>query len=143
MTLAQKDRDRFWKKVRLRQHGCWEWQASVRKDGYGRFAINSKPELSHRIAYYLVSGPMPRELEIDHLCRNRLCVNPSHMELVSKRVNILRGECHAANNKRKTHCKSGHELTELNIYTVSLPKRKCKFCARARSARKYEKMKNG
>lgn len=74
--------------------GCWLWLGSTTHDGYGTFSNNKRKggnELAHRAAYTLFLGPIPKGLQLDHLCRVRCCVNPQHMELVSGRENVSRG----------------------------------------------------
>lgn len=119
---------RFWAKVSVRPWDCWEWQASLRKDGYGRFMLDREAVLAHRVCYARLIGEVPIGLVLDHLCRNRRCVNPDHLEPVSERINILRGAGPAAINARKTHCPKGHPFCEGNLY-LSGRKRKCKKCA--------------
>lgn len=101
---------------------CWLWKGCVNaKTGYGRVSSKGRPSLPHRIAYELLRGPIPDGLTIDHLCRVRLCCNPSHMEAVTMKVNDLRGTSPMANNARKTHCVHGHALAGGNLYLKSLP----------------------
>ena len=111
-------RGRFWANVK-RTDNCWEWIGNRKPNGYGEFAVRSldgwKTSLAHRFAYELLKGSIPRGLTIDHLCKNRLCVNPSHMEIVTLKVNILRGNSPWAINARKTHCLRGHPLIEGNL----------------------------
>src|SRR5512144_125133 len=96
--------ERFWKKVEKRgDDECWEWKA-YRKDGYGLFAYYGAHIMAHRWSYERAHGPIPRHLTLDHLCRNRMCVNPAHLEVVTIRENTLRGFGPSANNARKTHC---------------------------------------
>lgn len=109
------EQERFWAKVDRRgPDDCWEWQANVTAPpplGYGRFwAGHAGGILAYRYAYQLLVGPIPNDLQPDHLCRNRLCVNPAHLELVTLRENILRGEGVGAKNARKQRCIRGHEL---------------------------------
>lgn len=109
-------RIRFWSKVAPpNRNGCRLFQGAL-DDGYGRFWINGKLGLAHRVAWELTYGPISPGLHLDHLCRNRSCVNPEHLEPVSHAENVLRGEGITAVNARKTHCKRGHELTEENTY---------------------------
>jgi hypothetical protein len=108
---------RFWAKADRRGDAeCWEWVACRTAMGYGRFVVDRRVRAAHRVAYELSVGPIPEGLEIDHLCRNRACVNPAHLEAVSHRVNVLRGTAPAAVNKRKTHCPCGREYGGLQAH---------------------------
>lgn len=121
--------DRFWPKVVEHPDGCWVWTASVSK-GYGSFRGDTGTTVqAHRFAYRILVGDIPAGLEIDHLCRNRLCVNPWHMEPVPHRVNVLRGLAPTAANAHKTRCNNGHNLSGDNVYRrVTLRKRECRTC---------------
>lgn len=88
--------------------GCWLWKGAT-ACGYGYF--RHRP--AHRFAYELYRGPIPEGLQLDHLCRVRSCVNPSHLEAVTQGVNLHRGETIAARNAAKTHCPKGHEYTPM------------------------------
>lgn len=125
---------RFHRKVNYDgPNGCWVWTASQFGDsGYGRISHNNRSRGAHRVAYELYVGPIPEGLTIDHLCRNRSCVNPAHLEAVPIGVNILRGENPAARNARKTHCKWGHEFTPENTGKKTGGGRRCRACARRR-----------
>lgn len=110
LTAIEKD---FWPKVERRgPDECWPWLASKaaveRFGGYGQMKKHRKILLAHRVAYELLRGPIPSGLTIDHLCRNRSCVNPAHLEAVPIRENVLRGSGPTARNARKTHAKCGH-----------------------------------
>jgi hypothetical protein len=101
--------DRFWARVE-QGPACWPWAGFRSPRGYGRFTIDGRGHQAHRIAYELVVGPIPDGLQLDHLCRNRGCVNPAHLEPVTSRENTLRGDTLPARNVTKTHCPAGHPL---------------------------------
>jgi hypothetical protein len=132
--------DRFADKIALADSGCIEWIASVTGGGYGQFYAGprgSSPAIAHRWSYEYHVGPIPSGLDLDHLCRNRACVNPEHLEPVTRRVNILRGESPAAKHAVKTHCPAGHEYVGQNLYVSPSGKRECRECKRRqKSARK-------
>jgi hypothetical protein len=132
---------RFWMKVSVRPWDCWEWAASVRKDGYGRFLLNGEATLAHLVAYRCLVGPIPADLALDHLCRNRRCVNPEHLEPVTDKVNILRGNAPAAINSRKTHCQRGHPLKGDNLGVDSTGRRRCKKCKIESDKKRYWRLK--
>jgi hypothetical protein len=116
--------------------GCWVWHGNVDKCGYGRLADNHRLDSAHRISYKLFKGPIPTGLEIDHLCRNRSCFNPAHLEAVTHRENIMRGEGVAAKYAKQTHCKHGHELTPENVYHWRGIMRTCRTCDRLRQGKR-------
>lgn len=119
--------ERFLAKVEFQPDGCWYWTASVTNGGYGRFLAGDKTRVAHRVAYEWAKGPVPAGLQLDHLCRVRHCVNPDHLEPVTARENVLRGEGSAAFNARKTHCKRGHELAGDNMF-IKQGQRICRRC---------------
>lgn len=100
-------------------------------DGYGQISLRGRDVRVHRVAFEIERGPIPAGLEPDHLCRNRACFNVEHMELVTKRENILRGDGPPARNARKTHCIRGHLLEVIK----GRPGRGCRECIRATKLR--------
>ncbi len=129
---------RFWAKVD--QSGdCWEWTAFRNQYGYGTYRLDGRQCMAHRVAYEMLVGPIPKGLEIDHLCRNRGCVNPAHMETVTGKVNTLRGVGITAVNAKKTHCPKGHEFTKENTRITPDRKRVCRQCQRDASLAWYHK----
>jgi hypothetical protein len=120
---------------------CWIWTGSRNRGGYGHIGINRVPARTHRVAYELLRGPIPDGLQLDHLCRNRACLNPAHLEPVTNWENQLRGDTSRAANAAKTHCGRGHEFDLLNTYFDPLGKRVCRICRRAAGRRYYGKKK--
>lgn len=113
--------------------GCWPWLGTIASDGYGHVRVEGVIRPAHVVVWLLRIGPIPDGLQLDHLCRNRACVRPDHLEPVTPRTNTLRSPiAPAAVNARKTHCVHGHEFTEANTY-MTLDKmgkwhRSCRAC---------------
>lgn len=136
--------DRLWLNVDRRGPGeCWPWTGSL-EDGYGRLRVASGKRMpAHRFAWTLVNGPVPDGMVMDHLCRNRACCNPAHVEPVSNRENLMRGDTHAARNSAKTRCIRGHDFTEENTYVDPLGRRCCKSCQSARRSERRDRIASG
>lgn len=116
---------------------CWEWRGARNEKGYGRFGLAEGEIVSaHRFSYALAKGLIPFGYEIDHLCRHRWCVRPSHLELVLHRENLLRGDTIAARAAGRTHCSSGHLYDTLNTYIARDGSRGCRACNLARYYRR-------
>ena len=131
----------LWKKIERRENphpefidgDCWEWTGTKANRGYGSIHHNGRDGyLPHRLSYELLVGPIPDGLVLDHLCKNRCCVRPSHLEPVTNRVNILRGEGIAAQNFFKTHCLKGHPFDVSNTKIRKDNSRACRKCERER-----------
>lgn len=134
-TVAPTRAEAFWARVTVGGLlDCWEWQGAVNENGYGVTSLDGRAVKAHRFAWMLAGRPMPDGMELDHLCRNRRCVNPAHLEPVSGRENTLRGEGITAVNAQKTHCIRGHELTGDNLATRR-GWRTCRACEAARMRR--------
>lgn len=121
-------KQRFWEKVE-KTDSCWNWLGG-KTAGYGRIKIKNKCVYAHRFSYSLLKGKLDPNLTIDHLCRNRACVNPDHLEQVTMKINVLRGIGASAINAKKTHCKKGHEYTKENTYVYENNWRMCKTCTK-------------
>lgn len=137
MIVMDKTKDtpvgRFWRQV-SRSEGCWQWLGSL-KDGYGRINVGGRAGRlvrAHVFSYELHIGPVPTGLVLDHLCRNRACVRPDHLEAVTRRENTLRSPIAVtAIKSRQTSCSRGHPLSEENVY-IWQRRRYCRTCKRQR-----------
>lgn len=141
LTRAHSLAERFWARVDKRgPDECWLWTGPLNRSGYGGLGVRGVRNVgAHRVAYELQVGPIPDGLHIDHLCRVRHCVNPTHLEPVTPAENMRRGIIHerrGAHERAKTHCKQGHEFTPENVVNRSRGGRDCKACHRLREERK-------
>ena len=137
--LSPEDVERFWAKVQKSQD-CWLWQGAPNSEGYGFLWAGGRKgtnHLVHRISYEIHKGPIPDgyDIHLDHLCRVRMCVNPSHLEAVTGRVNTLRGTAPSSRNATATHCIRGHAFDPSNTRNLKSGKRECKACRRAHTVR--------
>jgi hypothetical protein len=138
MTVLERLPRRFWEKIAIPEGelDCWEWLAgksgSRGEPGYGIDRIEGRKTAAQNIVYTLGVGEIPDGLILDHLCENRGCVNPNHLEPVTNRENVLRGNGRTAINARKTHCKNGHPFEEGNLepYALKHGQRRCLICWR-------------
>lgn len=133
LVLDDKAKIRFLSKIN-KTDNCWEWIGSISSKGYGVFWLNGKNRLAHRVSFINFKKSIDENLCIDHICRNRKCVNPGHLRSVTVKVNNIENSLSAsATNKKKTHCKNGHEFTSENTYTNksrSSHYRVCRKCNR-------------
>lgn len=106
---------------------CWGWSGGFNKYGYAQISLNGTVAV-HRFMYETFKNPIPEGMQLDHLCRNRGCVNPGHLEIVTLKENVLRGKGITATNAQKTHCSRGHEFTQANTIHRPNGARTCRTC---------------
>jgi 5-methylcytosine-specific restriction endonuclease McrA len=117
-------------RVKKLKKGCWQWTGYIDYDGYARYptAWFSPHRRAHKVSYILFKGEIPEDMTIDHLCRNRSCVNFAHLEVVTRKENVLRGIGPSAINARKTRCKNGHLFDDKNTIIRKNGNRDCRIC---------------
>lgn len=139
--MKPKDIQRFFSKIK-QSGSCWQWIASKDRSGYGLFLYQKRKVSSHRFSYILFFHDIPIGLEIDHLCKNKSCVNPDHLEAVTHLVNVRRGHSGNDNHEsRKTYCPQGHQYSKENTRTYKNGSRACKECVRNRNREYQRKLK--
>lgn len=117
---------RFWSKIAVTDRGCWEM--GKMPDAYAMFWFDGKLHGAHRVAWKQLVGPVDDDLDIDHVCRNKPCCNPAHLEPVTRRTNIQRAFTPLPAVAQRTHCSSGHELTADNVLESRATYKRCKAC---------------
>src|SRR2546427_10312178 len=125
-TVVERFEDKY---MPVTESGCWVW-TGCSSDGYGAFRFQGKMVKAHRFSYELHKGRIPEGMTLDHLCRVRCCVNPSHLEPVPMTVNVLRGIGATAVNSKKITCIHGHPFNAENTGKQTGGGRLCKICSR-------------
>jgi len=136
---------RVMSKVIIDANGCWVWHGSRMRNGYGQISVGGKRIATHKYVYLAKRGPYDQALDLDHLCRNRACCNPDHLEPVTRSENLRRGNVGTwakAVNGSKTHCPKGHPLSGENLYIHPTGRRCCRKCAAIRSASRRNRASN-
>lgn len=125
--FTERELAKFWARVRV-DDGCWEWTGTKADNRYGKFKIRGRTMGAHRLSLMIARGYISADLVVDHICRNRSCVNPAHLRVVTKSQNSLENSVSVtAVNKLKTYCPRGHEYTPENTRRHN-GKRHCKAC---------------
>lgn len=137
---------RFWSHVNKSEEvdGCWEWTGSKNAKGYGRFRLNGGLTMTatHRLAYIWANGPVPAGLVMDHLCENRCCVRPSHLEAVTNKWNVTRSRRSMPfQMAARSHCKNGHAFAAHGYVRPGRAGRVCSACA-GQHARAFKERKH-
>ena len=128
---------RFWESVR-KTDTCWMWQKSLNGKGYGNFCIKRPKQMeAHKFAWLTQIGEIPSGLVLDHICRNRACVRPSHLRILTKGQNVLVGNGICANKARQTKCKNGHSLSGQNLILTKRGHRQCRECTNDNNRKSY------
>lgn len=137
--------ERIRRRIKISPGGCWLWSGAIAPNGYGSLGIGqrslsaARKIYAHRLSYELHVGAIPEGLDLDHLCRVRHCVNPSHLEPVTRQENVRRGVGSNVGdyNGKKSHCVNGHAFDKVNTYLRPTGGRSCRACLRARRIRKH------
>lgn len=127
---------KFEKKI-IRSEDCWKWTGVISSNGYGRIEHKGKHLMAHRVSFLLNGGIIPQGMILDHLCRNRGCVNPNHLRVVSCKENVLCGENQTASKSRQVNCLKGHPLSGKNL---GIDKRNHRYCKKCRAKWQSEYM---
>lgn len=139
--------DRITNNVKIDDNGCWLWQRRITDKGYGQMWLTTAYKkgvttAAHRVSYMAFKGSIPENLQIDHLCKVRNCVNPEHLEAVTAAENVYRSNALYKQQMARTHCPQGHEYTDDNIYRYKTQAggvcRNCKICMKSRTKARYQ-----
>lgn len=127
------------------ENGCWLWQGCISDGRYGSLKYKGRIRRAHCVTYELSVGPVPDNLELDHTCKVTTCINPEHLEPVTHKVNVQRGDLKHVSGKRyaaQTHCIHGHPYEPHNLYLDKKGHKSCRTCARDRNraARQVKKL---
>lgn len=131
--------ERLLEKVRHDANGCWTWTGNTHASGYPKIKVDGRQTQAHRASYVAHVGPIPAGLQLDHLCRNRSCVNPAHLEAVTARENTMRADGPTAVNARRMCCIHGHPLSGDNLivrFVSGRRRRDCQICRKANNRKK-------
>lgn len=123
--------DRIMARVEKTEGGCWKWKGASNPLGYGKIGVrmpSPKTYATHVFVYRHIVGSVPDGMELDHTCRNPGCCNPDHLEPVTHKENVLRGNCVASAVRRTGQCKRGHEMSNENVYVFPDGRRQCREC---------------
>lgn len=134
IETARRVPDMAYQRVELSDSGCWLWTGKVGKNGYGRVHHPAGELYAHRLFFTYYFGLPADGLQLDHLCRVRRCVSPDHLEAVTARENVLRGQSACAENAQKDECVHGHSLADAYVLTRRNGERVCRECSRQRGA---------
>lgn len=122
---------RFWESVDITET-CWQWNKSLVCFGYGQFSVNGKNYRAHRYSLLIHGVEIPQDMVVDHICKNRGCVNPEHLRVVTNRINVLENSNSTpAQLIKRTHCKNGHPLSGSNLRMYKQTIRRCRECNKA------------
>lgn len=127
----------FYTKIRYSENGCWNWMGSLKPYGYGHFSIRHRARKAHRFSWEVHRGLIPRGLHLDHLCMNKACVNPDHLEPVTPAENLRRSRVARGLTDDRKSCKYGHNWATNKVFQGGIWR--CQVCRRAAVARYYRK----
>jgi hypothetical protein len=135
--IIEDEFQRFVASIRFTKHGCWLWKGPLKPNGYGRFSWSGKRGYSHRFSFQFFYGALPpKNYDVHHTCEVPQCVNPDHLQALSRRDHTLIGNSPCAQHARKRRCIRGHLLKGDNVYIRRDKRgRECRACRRMYKAR--------